>query len=26
VPDWVDTYRDGRHRFRALYPALRDAR
>jgi xylulokinase len=25
VPDWVEVYRDGRKRFRALYPALRGA-
>ena len=24
VPEWVEPYREGRERFRALYPALRD--
>jgi xylulokinase len=26
VPEWVEVYRDGRERFRALYPALRKVR
>jgi len=26
VPEWIEPYRDGRERFRALYPALRACR
>jgi xylulokinase len=26
VPDWIEPYREGRERFRALYPALRACR